>query len=71
MKKFSIFCSTACIPFFLVWIAFILTGFSFTPKDIFQSGGFWFVSGIYWFLWLAMSPHIMDVINEIHKTSAE
>jgi hypothetical protein len=67
MKKFIIFCSTALIPFIIVWVAFVMTGFSFIPREIFQYGGFWFLSGIYWFLWIAMSPYIMDMINEIHK----
>lgn len=68
MKKFIIFCSTAAIPFMLVWIAFILTGFSFNPRDIFQGGGFWIISCVYWFFWMYFNPDIIEVINKINKT---
>lgn len=71
MKKFMIFCSTAAIPFILVWAGFILTAFSFSPREIFQSGAFWGLSGMYWFLWIAMSPYIMEIINEVHSTPAK
>ena len=67
MKKFIIFLSTACIPFLLVWGSFILTGFSFNPREIFQSGGFWGISCMYWLLWVCMSPLIMEAINEINS----
>jgi hypothetical protein len=70
MKSFIIFCSTACIPFFLVWTAFILTGLSFNPREVFQSGAFWGISGIYWLLWVCISPLILEIINEI-KSSAK
>ena len=66
MKKFLIFCSTACVPFILVWMGFILTAFSFSPQDVFHSGSFWGLSCMYWFLWLCLSPLIMETINEIH-----
>lgn len=67
MKKFLIFCSTALIPFFLVWIGFILTAFSYSPREIFQGGAFWGLSCLYWLLWAFMSPLIVEIINEVNK----
>ena len=64
MKKFIIFCSTACVPFILVWLGFLLTAFSYNPIEIFQSGTFWGISVLYWLLWVCMSPLIMEIINE-------
>lgn len=71
MKKFLIFCSTALIPFFLVWIGFILTAFSYSPREIFQGGAFWGLSCMYWLLWLCLSPLILEAINEIHSKPAK
>lgn len=68
MKKFAIFCSTAAVPFILVWMGFILTGFSFNPQETFQNGAFWGLSCIYWFLWVCLMPMTMEIINEIHKS---
>jgi len=53
---------TLILPFLLVWAGWLLTGFSYNPRDIFQGGAFWFVSGIYWFLWTGL---IAVVISEL------
>jgi hypothetical protein len=63
MKKFSILLATAALPFLLVWAAFFLTGFSFTPKDVFQDGTFWGLSMMYWFLWICMVGPIVELID--------
>lgn len=67
MKKFMILMTTAALPFLLVWAGFILTAGSFNPQEIFQAGSFWGLSCMYWFLWVALSPVIMEIINEVHK----
>lgn len=67
MKKFIIFCSTAAIPFIIVWIGFILTAFSYNPIEVFQNGSFWGFSVVYWFLWLCLSPMIIEIINETNS----
>lgn len=64
MKKLLILLSTAALPFLLVWAAFILTGFSFNPIDMFQSGTFWGISVMYWFLYTFLIGLIVDVIDE-------
>lgn len=35
-------------PFIVVWMAFICTGFAFTPKDVFTNDLFWTFSVVYW-----------------------
>lgn len=67
MKKFIVLLSTAALPFLLIWAAFILTGFSFNPINVFQEGSFWGISCIYWFLWLCLSPLIIEGINEVYS----
>jgi len=67
MKKFMIFLSTACVPFILVWLGCILTGFSYNPIQIFHSGNFWGLSCMYWFLWVCLAPMILEIINEVNK----
>lgn len=67
MKKFMIFLATAAVPFLLVWMGFILTGFSYNPRHVFQTECFWGMSVIYWLLWVCLSPMIMEVINEVNK----
>lgn len=59
-RKLKITLVTLFLPFLLVWAGFILTGFSYNPRDVFQSGPFWFVSGIYWFIWTAMIAIVID-----------
>lgn len=66
MKKLVVLLSTAAIPFLLVWAAFVLTGFSFNPINVFQDGAFWGVSVLYWFLWVCICPLIIDGINEVY-----
>jgi hypothetical protein len=46
-------------------MGFILTAFSFNPQEVFHSSSFWGLSIIYWFLWICLSPLIMETINEI------
>jgi len=71
IKKPLIFLLTALIPFFLVWIGFICTGFAFNPIHVFQAGTFWFISIFYWLVWLMMSPLIAEGINEVFKSSSK
>lgn len=65
MKKLFILLTTAAIPFLLVWIAFILTGFSFNPIEVFQNGPFWGISTIYWLIWVCMLGPIVETIYDI------
>jgi hypothetical protein len=67
MKKFSILMATAALPFLLVWTTFILTGFNFNPHNVFNEGAFWGLSTIYWFLWVCLSPLIIEMIDEHEK----
>lgn len=36
------------LPFIAVWVAYILTAFSFDPKWVFNQDGFWGISIFYW-----------------------
>lgn len=67
MKKLKIALIIASLPFLLVWAGFILTGFAFSPREVFQSGSFWGISVIYWTLYICMMPVIIDTIDEIKK----
>jgi O-antigen ligase len=69
IKKPLIFLSTALIPFLIVWISFICTGFSFNPREVFRESTFWAISTFYWLVWLMMSPLIAEAINEIFSSS--
>ena len=64
MKKFIIFCSTAAIPFILVWMGFILTAFTFSPQEVFKGELFWSISIVYWFIWGLLIPTTLDIINK-------
>jgi hypothetical protein len=64
VKKLLILLATGCLPFLLVWIGFFLTGFSYNPISVFQSGGFWGVSILYWLLWICITPLILEIIDE-------
>jgi len=48
------------LPFLLVWVAFIFTGFAFSPKDVFQNGIFWVISCSYWVL-----PYLCGIVPTI------
>ena len=65
MKKLMILLVTASLPFLLVWAGFILTGFSYNPREVFQDGTFWGISCIYWLLWLSLLGLIVEVIDEL------
>lgn len=49
------------MPFFMIWLTYFLTAFSFSPKEVFQDDAFWVLSVCYWvfFVPLLMIP-IMD-----------
>lgn len=36
------------LPFIAVWVAYVLTAFSFDPKWVFVQDGFWGISIVYW-----------------------
>jgi len=63
MRKLKIASLIAALPFLLVWAGFILTGFAFSPREVFQSGSFWGVSVIYWTLYVCMIGVILDEIK--------
>jgi hypothetical protein len=63
-KTFSILFLLGILPFILVWLAFVLTGFSFNPIHVFQGGTFWGVSVLYWFLYVCLIGVIAEVIEE-------
>lgn len=56
MKKITYYTVIVLLPFLIVWIAFIMTAFSFNPRDVFQREAFWGVSVIYWalFMWIPL-----------------
>ena len=62
-KKLKIAVILAILPFVLVWAAALLTAFSFSPREIFQCGGFWFISGIYWVLYLCIIGLVLEEIK--------
>jgi hypothetical protein len=64
MKKLTVLLITAALPFLMVWAGFILTGFNFEPHNVFNDGAFWGLSVIYWFLWICLSPVILETIDE-------
>jgi hypothetical protein len=53
-KKTIAYAVTLLAPFLVVWVAYIMTGFSFSTHDVFTSDMFWFLSVIYWvlFMWI-------------------
>lgn len=63
MNKLLIFLAIAALPFLLVWAGFILTGFNYNPREVFNYGGFWGLSCLYWMLFLALSPTIAEAID--------
>ena len=68
-NKLLIAILSGALPFILVWVGFILTGFSYNPREVFQDGAFWGISIIYWFLWICMIGFILDMIEEDNKIS--
>jgi hypothetical protein len=40
------------LPFIAVWVAYLLTAFSFDPKWVFVQEGFWRISIVYWMFYL-------------------
>ncbi len=66
-KKLLIICTTAALPFILVWFAFILTGLSFNPRATFQSESFWGISVIYWVFWTCTIGLQIEIVNEVYS----
>jgi hypothetical protein len=63
MKKVLILIAIWAIPFLLVWMTFILTGFSFSPREVFNSSMFWGLSAMYWLMYVCIAPVIVEEIN--------
>ena len=63
MRKLLIIITLAITPFLLVWTAFLLTAFSFNAVQVFQGGSFWFISVIYWIMYLCMIGIIIDGVD--------
>lgn len=60
MKKEHVQAIIAFIaPFIAIWMAFICTGFAFTPKEVFTNDMFWTFSVAYWLIFF---PIILFVI---------
>jgi hypothetical protein len=62
-KKLKIALFFAILPFVLVWAAGLLTAFSFSPREIFQHGAFWFISMVYWFLYICLIGALLQDIE--------
>ena len=67
MKKLLIALTFAALPFLLVWMAFILTAFSFNPIETFRDGNFWGVSIIYWFMYVCLIGFVIEMVDEDMK----
>jgi hypothetical protein len=63
-RKLFILVIIYLLPFILVWVGFVMTAFSFNPREVFTQGSFWGPSVIYWFLSVCVSPVIVEAINE-------
>jgi len=64
MKKLYIALVLAALPFLLVWMGFILTGFAFNPYDVFRDGNFWGFSIIYWFMFVCLIGLVIEMVDE-------
>ena len=64
-KKALVLLSVYALPFLLVWMAFVLTGFSFNPREVFQNGTFWGVSVLYWFVTVCLAPLIIELVDDL------
>ena len=66
MKKIRIkvFVLTMLAPFLTVWMAWIMTALSFDVREVFQSGAFWGISVIYYFLWLCLIGMVIEDLKE-------
>lgn len=63
-RKLFIITVIYLLPFILVWIAFVMTAFSFNPREIFSEGAFWGIGTMYWLVTFCISPVIIEAINE-------
>jgi hypothetical protein len=60
MKKLLVFIILAILPFILVWVAYLLTAFSFNTTEVFQSQMFWLISVVYWFIFTCMLGPLLE-----------
>jgi hypothetical protein len=51
-------------PFAIVWLAAICTAFTFNPQDVFQSGSFWGISTVFWFMALMLIGPLHELMEE-------
>ncbi len=63
-KKLSIALLSGLAPFLFIWIAWVMTAFSFDVHDVFQSSAFWYISGIYWFVYACMILPVLDAFDQ-------
>lgn len=56
----SVYFTFFVVPFIIIWVAYLLTGFSFSPQEVFNNGMFWVLSVIYWVCTLVATGSIMD-----------
>lgn len=65
--KHLAFLATALFPILLMWLIWISTACSFNIRAMFASDGvFWYIYGIYLFVWLMMSPALYEYIIYHH-----
>lgn len=69
-KKLLVILVFGSLPFLLVWSGFVLTGFSYNPRDIFQRESFWGLSVIYWLIWVCTLPLQIEIVQDIYKRPA-
>lgn len=70
MKRLYIALIFAALPFLLVWAAFLLTGFAFSPHEVFQNNSFWGFSVLYWFFYLCLIGFVLDMVEIDDEISA-
>lgn len=51
--KFGLTIFFANLPFILIWMFYVATGFAFNPKeDVFNTHIFWTISFLYWIVFV-------------------
>jgi hypothetical protein len=58
------------VPFSLIWAIGFLTAFQVNPPRIFESGNFWGISIVFWFLALMLIGPLHELMTE-HLSSKQ
>lgn len=63
-EKLKVALGLFALPFLVVWMSYLFTAFTLNYHEIFESNVFWYITGIYWVIYLMIIGPILTFVED-------